>query len=145
MASNTAHPTTTTSIIETAKATTDKIAHGDIDTTETNARYLALLGRARAVLIPASRYLAYTSDIGEAFRPIINRKIVTAGYGISIAYVVGDIGFEGYKANLDRQDRLAAGGKDHDGAATEIGLRVARRTVFQGLASIVLPAVTIHS
>lgn len=27
----------------------------------------------------------------------------------------------------------------------EIGLRVARRTVFQGLASIVLPAVTIHS
>lgn len=89
---------------------------------------------------------------------------------------MGDIGFEGYKAHLDRQERLTAGDKESCSASTEIGLRVARRTgeiyhhtfhpawkpgniltdaffcttrramtVFQGLASIVLPAVTIHS
>jgi hypothetical protein len=79
------------------------------------------------------------SDIGEAFRPIVNRKIVAGAYGISIAYVFGDIGFEGYKAHLDRQERLSAasiaaakvGTKAVDeecSAATEIGLRVARRT-----------------
>lgn len=71
--------------------------------------------------------------------------MVSTAYGISIAYVVGDIGYEGYKANLDRKDRLQAGGRNDANAATEIGLRVARRTVFQGLASLVLPAVTIHA
>ncbi|KAK9896245.1 hypothetical protein P389DRAFT_183757 [Cystobasidium minutum MCA 4210] len=124
---------------------TEKIVDGEIDTTDTSARYLALLGRIRPVLLPATRYLAYTSDIGEAFRPIVNRRVVSAAYGVSIAYVVGDIGFEGYKAHLDRQERLTAGDKESCSASTEIGLRVARRTVFQGLASIVLPAVTIHS
>jgi fission process protein 1 len=68
------------------------------------------------------------SDIGEAFRPIVNRKLVSGAYGISIAYVVGDIGFEGYKAHLDRQERLLAGEKESCSASTEIGLRVARRT-----------------
>lgn len=72
------------------------------------------------------------------------RRVVTAGYGISIAYVVGDVGFEGYKASLDRKERLAAssalaavtgekgtagkGAGSEPSAATEIGLRVARRT-----------------
>lgn len=76
-----------------------------------------------------------------AFRPVVSRKIVTAGYGVSIAYVAFDIGNEGWKASLDRKDRLAAssvkaatlgekgsGGAAEPNAATEIGLRVARRT-----------------
>ena len=42
------------------ESTTDKILDGEIDTTDTKARYLALLGRARPVLLPAARYLAYT-------------------------------------------------------------------------------------
>jgi fission process protein 1 len=68
------------------------------------------------------------SDIGEAFRPVVNRRLVTASYGISVAYVVGDIGYEGYRATLDRKDRLQAGGSEQPGAGVEVGLRVARRT-----------------
>jgi fission process protein 1 len=56
--------------------------------TDTPARYLGLVARIRPLLIPASRYLAYTSDVGEAFRPVVNPKVVTTAYGISIAYVV---------------------------------------------------------
>jgi hypothetical protein len=56
--------------------------------TDTAARYLGLVARIRPLLIPASRYLAYTSDVGEAFRPVVNPKVVTSAYGISIAYVV---------------------------------------------------------
>jgi fission process protein 1 len=39
----------------------DQVLEGDVDTTETSARYLGLLGRIRPVLLPAARYLAYTS------------------------------------------------------------------------------------
>ena len=76
---------------------------------------------------------------------MVNRRLVSTAYGVSIAYVVGDIGYEGYKASLDRKDRLQAGGPHGMGPSTEIGLRIARRAVFQGFASLVLPAVTIHA
>lgn len=136
---------TTAGMLNSVINVKDQVLEGDVDTTETSARYLGLLGRIRPVLLPAARYLAYTSDIGEAFRPVVNRRLVTASYGISVAYVVGDIGYEGYRATLDRKDRLQAGGTEQPGAGVEVGLRVARRTVFQGLASIILPAFTIHS
>ncbi|KAI8452560.1 mitochondrial 18 KDa protein-domain-containing protein [Phakopsora pachyrhizi] len=113
------------------------IADGRIDTTETPARYLGLVARIRPLLIPATRYLAYTSDVGEAFRPIINPKLVTATYGISIGYVIGDVAYEGWKGHLqakgDPEDKYV------------IGLKVARRAVFQGTASMLFPAITIHS
>lgn len=32
------------------------------------------------------RYLAYTSDLGEAFRPLVHLSIVRATYGVSWAY-----------------------------------------------------------
>lgn len=38
--------------------TEDKLESGEIDTTETPARFLGLLARIRPVLQPASRYLA---------------------------------------------------------------------------------------
>ncbi|KAG0145004.1 hypothetical protein CROQUDRAFT_46375 [Cronartium quercuum f. sp. fusiforme G11] len=105
----------------------EQIVDGRIDTTETPARYLALLSRIRPILIPASRYLAYTSDLGEAFRPIISPKLVTGAYGVSIAYVVGDVAYEGWKGHLQ------AKGSPED--AQIIGLKVVRRAVFQGTAS----------
>lgn len=63
----------------------ESIAEGDVDTTQTNARYLGYLARIRPLLLPATRYLAYTSDVGEAFRPVVSPKVVTTAYGISIA------------------------------------------------------------
>lgn len=49
--------------------------------------------------ILGSRYLAYSSDVGESFRPIIPPHLVTATYVISWTYVLGDVAYEGYKAS----------------------------------------------
>ena len=80
------------------------------------------------------RYVGYTSDIGESFRPVVSPAIVRAGYGISWAYLIGDVGYEGYKAKMVRGD-------DN----TTVGLLCVRRSVFQALATMALPAFTIHS
>ncbi|KAI7935414.1 hypothetical protein MJO28_016285 [Puccinia striiformis f. sp. tritici] len=115
----------------------ERIADGRIDSTDTAARYLGLVARIRPLLIPGTRYLAYTSDIGEAFRPVVNSKVVTGAYGISIAYVLGDVAYEGWKGHLQAQ------GDPNDNLV--IGLKVARRAAFQGTASMLFPALTIHS
>ncbi|KAH9446679.1 hypothetical protein Pst134EA_030588 [Puccinia striiformis f. sp. tritici] len=115
----------------------ERIADGRIDSTDTAARYLGLVARIRPLLLPGTRYLAYTSDIGEAFRPVVNSKVVTGAYGISIAYVLGDVAYEGWKGHLQAQ------GDPNDNLV--IGLKVARRAAFQGTASMLFPALTIHS
>jgi fission process protein 1 len=43
------------------------------------ARYVGLLGRVGRALKPLStqvRYLGYTSDLGEAFRPVVSPTLV---------------------------------------------------------------------
>ncbi|KAF9933212.1 hypothetical protein FBU30_006153 [Linnemannia zychae] len=106
---------------------------GEIDTVETNARYLAYLGRYKNLLAASSRYLAYSSDVGEAFRPVTSRLFVNSMYGVSFAYVGFDVAYEGYKAKIA-------------GASNEtVGMTVLKRGIFQGLASLLMPAVTIHT
>lgn len=77
---------------------TEKVVEGKLDSLEGNARYLAYAGRLRTALVASSRYLAYTSDVGEAFRPIVPPLVVTAAYGISWLYLGLDVGYEGYKS-----------------------------------------------
>lgn len=77
----------------------EQVVKGEIDSLETKTRYLGYLGRLRTALVASSRYLAYTSDVGEAVRPIAHPAIVTAAYGISWAYLGLDVGYEGYKAH----------------------------------------------
>jgi mitochondrial fission process protein 1 len=57
----------------------------------------------------AHRYVAYTSDIGESFRPVSHPRIVTAAYGISWLYLGGDVLNEGYKAYISNQATLRGG------------------------------------
>ncbi|KAK0293357.1 hypothetical protein LTR91_003600 [Friedmanniomyces endolithicus] len=68
------------------------------DTTNSSLRYAAYAARFRTILLSAHRYVAYTSDIGESFRPIAHPGMVRVAYGVSWAYLVGDVGYEGYKA-----------------------------------------------
>ncbi|KAI9264318.1 mitochondrial 18 KDa protein-domain-containing protein [Phascolomyces articulosus] len=110
-----------------------QIQHGDIDSIDTNARYLAYGARLRTAITASSRYLAYTSDVGEAFRPIVSPLVVKAAYGISWAYLGLDVAYEGYKA--------VQAGKDNAIVAT----MVVKRGVFQSLASMAFPMLTIHS
>lgn len=78
---------------------TEKVVEGKIDSLEGSARYLAYGARIRTALVASSRYLAYTSDVGEAFRPIVPPAIVSAAYGISWLYLGLDVSYEGYKSH----------------------------------------------
>ena len=54
-----------------------------------DGRYVAYTGRAmRQISLvlrnPAVRYSAYTSDVGEAFRPVLARRIVQLGKLLAI-------------------------------------------------------------
>jgi len=150
------------------------------ESTDSSVRYAGYAARARTILLAAHRYVAYTSDIGESFRPIAHPYLVKGAYGISWAYLIGDVSHEGYKAYLRNQRVLnptadqQTGAKDitsdkqHAGTQTTLGSGLtmtglgqanpgrvvpiedyravmAQRAVFQTLASMALPAFTIHS
>lgn len=117
----------------------------------------------------AHRYVAYTSDIGESFRPVAHPWLIRSAYGISWAYILGDVSNEGYKAYWSNQralnpqvelpERLQKSLKLDtitDPAAAELQPRavppledwrtvMVQRGIFQSLASMGLPAFTIHS
>ncbi|ETI27537.1 hypothetical protein G647_09728 [Cladophialophora carrionii CBS 160.54] len=137
------------------------------DTTETSVRYAAYANRLRTIMLSAHRYVAYTSDIGESFRPVAHPILVRSAYGISWAYIIGDVSHEGWKA-YKRNQRLAApkGDEHFDGrqkepmgkidaippthpvhipAIEDYKAVMAQRAVFQSIASMGLPAFTIHS
>jgi fission process protein 1 len=76
------------------------------------------------------RYLAYTSDVGEAFRPVAHINVVRAGYAVSWIYVLGDIGYSMKRARDAKQDVVRTG---------------AHTALFQVFGSMLIPAVIIHS
>lgn len=127
------------------------------DSTESNIRYAAYTNRIRTVLSSAHRYVAYTSDIGESFRPVAHPGLVRAAYGVSWLYILGDVSYEGYKAYLQNQ-RILRGLPTADGTndskpgvpgvvspLQDYRTVMVQRAVFQSLASMGLPAFTIHS
>jgi len=107
-----------------------KTLHEDIKTTDTPLRYTAYSARLAQFL----RYTAYTSDFGESFRPLVHRRIVQTTYGISWAYVLGDVGWEGYKAHAHQKQ-----------PPREVAAVVTERLLFQSLASMIIPAFMIHT
>ena len=133
--------------------------------TDSNIRYAAYASRIRTALLSAQRYVAYTSDIGESFRPVAHPNVVRTAYGISWAYLIGDVAHEGYKAycsnqrilhpNLPReaaQERYNDAKSDMKTATDEAGVSLeprkvtpledyrtvmVQRALFQGIASMV--------
>ena len=153
-----------------------------VDSTDTSVRYAAYGSRIRTILLSAHRYVAYTSDIGESFRPVAHPWLIRSAYGVSWAYLLGDVSHEGYKAYLRNRRALTHPGEAYKDASdvpqnqiirgmamgnlsrpldnsselepwptTEISLAedyrmiMAKRAVFQSVASMGLPALTIHS
>jgi len=143
------------------------------ESTDSNVRYAAYASRLRTVMLSAHRYVAYTSDIGESFRPVAHPNWIRTAYGISWAYLIGDVSHEGYKAYCRNQrilhpDLPREASLDHYNNATEKSQLAAagtvsglaprsvaaiddfrtvmlQRALFQGIASMGLPALTIHS
>lgn len=111
------------------------------DSTESDMRYAGYAARVKTILKSASRYVAYTSDIGESFRPVAHPWLVRGSYAISWAYLGGDVANEGRKAYLRNQEISPASIKPIDDYRTVM----AERAVFQSLASMGIPALTIHS
>ncbi|KAI1333009.1 mitochondrial 18 KDa protein-domain-containing protein [Xylariaceae sp. FL0255] len=134
--------------------------------TESNVRYMAYANRFRTILISAHRYVAYTSDIGESFRPVAHPWLVRGAYGISWSYILGDVSYEGYKAYwqnqrvrnpqlelTDNQQKmtglsLPAAANIKPGIVSPLDdyrTVMVQRGIFQSIASMGLPAFTIHS
>jgi len=67
-------------------------------------RYLGYVRAAGLIAVRSSRYLAYTSDIVEAFRPILSPNLVRLSYGVSWLYIVGDVGVHGYNEYKKKSD-----------------------------------------
>ncbi|TYJ52686.1 hypothetical protein B9479_006692 [Cryptococcus floricola] len=82
------------------------------------------------------------SDVGEAFRPVVPPWVVTAAYGVSWAYLIGDVSFTTYKSSQLGPSPLEAANISEP---TRLSMVAVKRTVFQGLASMALPAFTIHT
>lgn len=162
-----------------------------VDSTETNYRYAAYANRIRTILLSAHRYVAYTSDVGESFRPIAHPILVRSAYAISWTYLIGDVTHEGYKAYLRNRRVLAPPSQAYKDASdlshTDVAkgmmtgnvagpltsssdgssqsehpeltpwpttripliddyrMVMTQRAVFQSIASMGLPAFTIHS
>lgn len=126
-------------------------------TSESPIRYTAYANRLRTILIASHRYVAYTSDIGESFRPVAHPKLVTTGYAISWAYLIGDVAFESWKAKLRQEGKYRPGLRPwneiplanpvYSMAYDDLDWKIIglKRAVFQSIASMGLPAFTIHS
>lgn len=133
---------------------------------ESPLRYAAYARRLQTIMKAAHRYVAYTSDIGELFRPVAHPRIVTAGYAISWGYILGDVGYTMWKTNLLSKGLYTPGlmpwqatpktsdpqqaaefQKEYGHSLVESDWRLVglKRGIFQSLASMGLPAFTIHS
>lgn len=143
--------------IEAVNKEIDAIKHEDVDSTESSLRYSAYANRLRTILLSSHRYVAYTSDIGESFRPVAHPKLIAFGYGISWAYLIGDVSYETWRAKMRQEGKYRLGLKPWDPqpkASTllaqsydDLDWKIVgiKRALFQGIASMGLPAVTIHS
>ncbi|KAG9219266.1 hypothetical protein CCMSSC00406_0001676 [Pleurotus cornucopiae] len=134
--------TETQTVAQAAQAEVNELVDNNVDSTDSELRYMAYGARLRTALRAGSRYIAYTSDIGEAFRPVVPPWMVTAAYGVSWLYLTGDVTYESYKAHRRGPTPVEAA---HFSEATRITFVAVERACFQSIASMALPAFTIHT
>ena len=78
-----------------------------------------------------SRPLAYASELGESVRPLVPKFLVKSLYGISWAYVILDTIAKTYSVRDQGREKMAVYAMD--------------LAIWHSLASMALPAFTIHS
>lgn len=95
-------------------------------------RYAAYARRIAQVFLAKGRLVAYTSDMGESFRPIVPRWLVRAAYGVTWAYVAVDVTYHTAEEHVK-------------GSAPMTVLRTAvHAATFQSIASVLVPSILIH-
>jgi len=95
-------------------------------------RYAAYAHRVVRAIMPLKRYLAFTSDVGEAGRPVVHPRIVSASYALTASYITGEVAYAGYQEFVNQSPK------------EKILDTVARITTFQLVASLGLPFLLIH-
>ena len=79
--------TTTTAAAGKDDGILERIYDGDVgESTDSSIRYAAYGMRIRTILSAAHRYVAYTSDIGESFRPVAHPWLVKGAYGMYLLF-----------------------------------------------------------
>ncbi|WLF79033.1 hypothetical protein PVL30_002784 [Lodderomyces elongisporus] len=142
---------------------TGSIDDNSVSEQESNLRYAAYANRLRTILLASHRYVAYTSDIGESFRPVAHPILVKAGYAVSWLYILGDVSFAAWTTKMKSEGRYIPGLKPwdkepepsllaaetfkhtHNTIDSDWKLVALKRGIFQSVASMGLPAFTIHS
>lgn len=147
-----------------AGAATSAHSSNDNMTQDSSFRYAAYANRFRTILLASHRYVAYTSDIGESFRPVAHPYLVKLGYGVSWAYILGDCSYQTWKVKMKSEGRYTVGLRPWNQAPQPNAIAAAtfkqlnpqsvdndwrivfvKNGIFQALASMALPAFTIHS
>ncbi|XP_055385147.1 mitochondrial fission process protein 1 [Condylostylus longicornis] len=78
------------------------------------------------------RYLGYSNEVGEAFRPLIHRNFVNLSYGVAVSYVLADC--------YDKSSKVYEKTKDLKKTAIMTG----DVFLWQMLASVIVPGFTIN-
>ncbi|TDG42508.1 hypothetical protein AWZ03_011057 [Drosophila navojoa] len=78
------------------------------------------------------RYMGYSNEVGEAFRPLLPKSIVAASYGMAIGYVCTDTFDKALRHQM-------AGGTDR-----QVALVGADVFTWQMFASVIIPGLTIN-
>ncbi|XP_059054815.1 mitochondrial fission process protein 1 [Achroia grisella] len=78
------------------------------------------------------RYLGYSNEVGESFRPVLPVSVVRASYGVAFAYVLTDTVDKGWKM------------VQKDGRPKQVLLETGDAFIWQTLASIIIPGLTIN-
>ncbi len=102
------------------------------------ARVLAVFSKTAKA---STRYIAYSSDVGEASRPLVSPLFVKAMYGVAFSYV----GYDVYQATTNAVNKAKLENKSED-EVQQVGMRAGAETLyFQLLASIIVPSLIIHT
>ncbi|KAF6198407.1 hypothetical protein GE061_008155 [Apolygus lucorum] len=81
------------------------------------------------------RYLGYANEVGEAFRSVIDKKLVWASYGVASLYVLADTVSKAASVWKSEDENT------RNKAAIKIGADV---LLWQSFASVIIPGFTIN-
>ena len=110
------NPTMSTEVNQTVSKVKGAIEDESITEQESGFRYAAYANRLRTILLASHRYVAYTSDIGESFRPVAHPYLVKSGYAVSWLYILGDVSYASWITKMKAEGRYEPGLKPWDKA-----------------------------
>lgn len=96
-------------------------------------RIFPFLLRSLPKIVASQRVLAYASEVGESFRPIVPLSLVRTSYALSFFYVGADV--------MVHNDHLRA----QRITGTPLAVKTADRLLWHGFASLLLPALSVHT